>query len=476
MNDYYEARLLVGKCVRQVAEHKARCCSSSSAQMRACWTFEAYSIESHGQCGDQQRCKHVLNSEKALLNRTELAKLQAMLAELRVDLVRGGLVSSQFCSKMARQKLESYMQQFVERFRHASRQETPTHDAYALINAELRQLVDILFYFDRKHAKVSRSSSAAAAAQSSNPLSSATIAESASSDAEQDRDGGGGAKKPTDGDTDDTDLDQPDDVFKSDVLEWLRYFATLLLDESERRRRAALVRCSPPLPPPQLVAATAAFHFDNVFYLLQHLLRSPQLHAISLATCLHVPLLFDPTTTTSTSTPQTHVDALALHSSSSDALVHLYFDSYLKIVAAFAYDVKMRWQFLNGVTSAASSAEWLKSKASASYNKQQQQQQQVSNAVADQPWQFIDLEGDVENADGLLVEMAEDDLIKLYAQLPFRAIFAFLWSYLEHQTTPSSAATSSSGGSGAGGGGPDYQESFRKRYVAMKVQFIFSNM
>lgn len=73
VRDYYEARRLVGKCQRHIGEFKQRVIVGN---LRKIWSFEKYTIESYGVCGDQQRCKHELTSEKAYLNKIELAKLQ----------------------------------------------------------------------------------------------------------------------------------------------------------------------------------------------------------------------------------------------------------------------------------------------------------------------------------------------------------------------------------------------------------------
>lgn len=73
VRDYYEARRLVVKCQKHMGEFKQRVVV---ANMKKIWSFEKYTIESFGVCGDQQRCKHELTSEKAYLNKIELGKLQ----------------------------------------------------------------------------------------------------------------------------------------------------------------------------------------------------------------------------------------------------------------------------------------------------------------------------------------------------------------------------------------------------------------
>ena len=152
LKDYYEARLLVKKCARHTNDFKWQCLTN---QMRAIWAFEKYTIESNAVCGDQQQVKHELTSEKAFLNKLELNKLQQMLYELRLNLVKSGLVSSQFCSKLARFKVESYLHDFLNRIRNFDFIRQEQHMKLAALNNELKVLVDILFYFNRKQAKPS---------------------------------------------------------------------------------------------------------------------------------------------------------------------------------------------------------------------------------------------------------------------------------------------------------------------------------
>lgn len=133
-------------------EFKWQCLTN---QMRAIWSFEKYTIESTATCGDQQQVKHELTSEKAYLNKIELAKLQSMLSELRLNLIKSGLVSSQFCSKLARVKLESYIHDFLIRIRNFDYKKPDQIMKFVAVNSELKMLIDILFYFNRKHAKPS---------------------------------------------------------------------------------------------------------------------------------------------------------------------------------------------------------------------------------------------------------------------------------------------------------------------------------
>ena len=58
----------------------------------------------------------------------------------------------------------------------------------------------------------------------------------------------------------------------------------------------------------------------------------------------------------------------------------------------------------------------------------------------------------------MLIDLSEDDLVKLYYQIPFNAIFSFLWSYLSFQSELKNAKTAST-----------ESGDFRTRYVAMKI-------
>lgn len=75
VRDYYEARRLVVKLQKHISEFKRNVLAGN---MRKVWAFEKYTIESFGTCGDQQRVKHELTSEKAYLNKIELSKLQVL--------------------------------------------------------------------------------------------------------------------------------------------------------------------------------------------------------------------------------------------------------------------------------------------------------------------------------------------------------------------------------------------------------------
>ena len=83
---------------------------------------------------------------------------------------------------------------------------------------------------------------------------------------------------------------------------------------------------------------------------------------------------------------------LNLNASQSDPLVNMYFDFYLKCLASFSYEIKYRRHFLF-VNSKTIPKRSLSSEEGAS-------------------WQLIDLEGDVESVESVLVDISEDDLVR----------------------------------------------------------------
>jgi len=75
-----------------------------------------------------------------------------MLYDLRLNLIKNGLISSQFCSKLARNKIESYLHNFLFRIKQFdSRLEQ--QQMFLNINTDLKVVIDILFFFYRKQAK-----------------------------------------------------------------------------------------------------------------------------------------------------------------------------------------------------------------------------------------------------------------------------------------------------------------------------------
>ena len=150
---------------------------------------------------------------------------------------------------------------------------------------------------------------------------------------------------------------------------------------------------------------------------------------------------------------------LSLNTSQSDPLVNMYFDFYLRLFASFSYDIKYRRQFL-----------FVNSKAGAKLNssKMNTQKNGMGDVETDESnWQLIDLDGDLETIESVLVEISEDDLIKLYYQIPFNNIYSFLWFYLKNQASETQAiSTGSSSKLESSRGDP---VDFRVRYVSMKI-------
>lgn len=95
-------------------------------------------------------CKSL--GEKAYLNKTELNKFQSMLYDLRLNLIKNGLISSQFCSKLARNKIESYLHNFLFRIKQFDFK-LDQQKTFLNINTDLQVVIDILFFFYRKQAK-----------------------------------------------------------------------------------------------------------------------------------------------------------------------------------------------------------------------------------------------------------------------------------------------------------------------------------
>ena len=526
LRDYYEARSLVCKCMRYVNAFKWECIAN---QMRKIWSFEKYTIESFGQCGDQQRVKHELTSEKAYFNKAHLDKLQTMLYELRFNLVKCGLVSSQFCSKLARSKLESYLHDFLIQLMRSNEKSAPpsadkspptppreqlSFEAYSSLNSELRVLIDILFHFHRRQNKPSMSSkvktvTSPSLAEGEGPAAAAAASRPKTDDQQQydnelivDQLGENYEQQSNafstslDDETDET-IIQNDQVFKRDVQEWLKVLISLLLYNTERQRRLSLINLnskSTPMatksrqsPSQSQANGTSAsttlsyqwanLHFDNIFFCLEHLLRSPDSYISSVSFLFQYPLLlftdnqpgqeegsFGHHGSTSQAAVVSFMHQLNFNSSQSDPLVNFYLDFYLKLFAIFAHDVKQRKQFL-----------FLSSSASVSSDPDTTGQHSFSLGLGDGApssssgganWQLVDLDGDLESLEQMLVEISEDDLVKLYYQIPVNALLDFLWQYLKFQNTDSSFSSSSK--SSPGGLQQDGAE-FRKRYVALKV-------
>jgi hypothetical protein len=485
LKDYYEARQLVNKCLRHMNEFKWEYIAN---QMRTIWTFEKYTIESSGQCGDQQNCKHELTSEKAYLNKLELTKLQTMLFELRFNLIKSGLISSQFCSKLAKVKIDSYLHDFLVKvkkndYKTGSQSSNISFDA---VNKELRLLVDILFYFTRKHSKPSLK------IIDKNKNHSKSLFTSANSNLYYEADDSvpvenvqNGNEKKDDNLNDEEENEQSDELFKINLQEWFKVIACLLLNQTEIVRSNFLLSLSNQSngmssSRNNIQATLNSFtqfsnlHFENVFFVLQHLLRSPEGYSNSFSYLFQVPLILNQVDLdTFYSNPHNLngyvlnlFKSLNLNSSQSDPLVNMYFDFYLKLFASFSYDVKYRRQFLfvNSKSAFKPAVEIVNSET------------EGSNSITSN-WQLVDLEGDLESIESVMIEISEDDLIKLYYQIPLYNIYSFLWCYLNNQAIKLPNDRTNGAKMSSNGDMMDMDSSklasdgteFRKRYVAMKI-------
>ena len=187
----------------------------------------------------------------------------------------------------------------------------------------------------------------------------------------------------------------------------------------------------------QLFISFSNLHFENIYFLLQHLLRSPDSYPTKFCYLLQIPII------------ELSAKKLSLNTSQSDSLVNMHFDFYLKLFASFSYDIKYRRQFLF-VNSKFTLTKSLSSDL-------------ASSKKEECNWEIIDLDGDLETAESVLVEISEDDLIKLYYQIPFNSIYAFLWNYLKNQSSQTNTNASSSSSNN------ESRVEFRVSYVAMKI-------
>ncbi len=251
-----------------------------------------------------------------------------------------------------------------------------------------------------------------------------------------------------------------------------------------------------------LIFQYSNIHFENVYYLLQHYLHSPDTYATNFSYLLQVPLFLVDTNafnsikhqldtililnSTSDSnkqnnqqsvnkTQQQHYNLfqnLNLNSSQSDLLVKIYFDFYLKLFALFSYQVKYRKEFLFiNFDQAQKFENFMKLETDDSLT--------TATTTAKNNWELIDQDGDAESLEQTLIDISEDDLIKLYYQIPFNSIFSFLWAYLSFQLADNSNPTTSSNS-----GNNKKQKlketnsgnEFRKRYVIMKILSFLDNL
>lgn len=252
-----------------------------------------------------------------------------------------------------------------------------------------------------------------------------------------------------------------------------------------------------------LIFQYSNIHFENVYYLLQHYLHSPDTYATNFSYLLQVPLFLVDTNafnsikhqldtilkinSTSDSnkqnnqqqqhqsvnkTQQQHYNLfqnLNLNSSQSDLLVKIYFDFYLKLFALFSYQVKYRKQFLFINFDQAQKFE--------NFMKLETDDSLTTTTTAKNNWELIDQDGDAESLEQTLIDISEDDLIKLYYQIPFNSIFSFLWAYLSFQIADNSTpTTTNSGNKKQKLKETNSGDEFRKRYVIMKILSFLDNL
>ena len=242
------------------------------------------------------------------------------------------------------------------------------------------------------------------------------------------------------------------------IEEWFKVLSCLLLNQSELYRSNLLEKLNDSniSSNQQLFFSFSNLHFDNIFFILQHLLRSPESYPTKFSYLLQLPLIF------SNESNQLNIfKNLNLNTSQSDPLVNMYFDFYLKLFASFSYDIKYRRQFLFVNSKAGLKSSVLKKTSTDSVDGSG-----VGVDTDESNWQLIDLDGDLESVESVLIEISEDDLIKLYYQLPFNNIYSFLWFYLKNQTNETPIMPNSSSKLEHIGGD---RVDFRVRYVTMKI-------
>ena len=167
---------------------------------------------------------------------------------------------------------------------------------------------------------------------------------------------------------------------------------------------------------------------------------------------------------------------LSMETFKSDQLVNFYFDFYLRVFASFSYSIKYRREFLffsekfmkNTRSNLSSTDPELDSAAGATSTTS-------PTKSAGNNWEFVNLEGDLESIESVMVEISEDDLIKLYYQMPLNRLFTFLWSYLEYQETASSTIAHQKNTQTFAKNQPtsamniNQSSEFRFNYVSMKI-------
>jgi hypothetical protein len=237
-----------------------------------------------------------------------------------------------------------------------------------------------------------------------------------------------------------------DSLFKNDVTDWIKTLCALFLNHSEHHRYEAVLRNS--IDSVAIITEYSTLHFENILFVLQHLLRTPE--ALKFSHLIQLPVLVDSATT---DTSLLLMRQLSMDTFRSDQLINLYFDFYLRALAAFSHPIKHRREFLffndkflkdtkNNLSSSHNNTKEdedqygelnLDSMVGTASSVAQQQQQQAGGNSSNAHWEFVNLEGDLESIESVMIEISEDDLIKLYYQMPLNKLYAFLWAYLEFQ-------------------------------------------
>lgn len=273
------------------------------------------------------------------------------LYELRFNLVKNGLISSLFCSKLAKFKIESYLSEFLNTFKSSNNPQTNS--------ADLQILLDILFFFYRKHNQVMIQ------IPNGNDKSNENLGKNIGTDeilsSNNDPYEDASFMSVTENETKIVDLikeedDECDRMLYIDLAVWIKSISTLFLNHTDLYRQNTN----------QSSFTTASLlHFDNCYFMIEHLLRVPN--------CNQFAYLFQyPIISIDTMIEKQKIE---LNSSKSDPIINLYFDGYLRLLAPFSRTIKKRdaFMFMNS-----SRIESLKSHM---------------NKQSDKAWQFIDLEG-----------------------------------------------------------------------------------
>lgn len=289
--------------------------------------------------------------------------------EMRFNLIKNGVISTLFCSKLAKFKIESYLNEFMQRFKR-------THDIQ-INSSELQIIIDILFYFYRRHTRVDGvhvpgSITTATTTNATNDAANNMASSYYDPDDDSQSNSGGDDENNTlnmdannghgnslgvesSCDQNDDDDSSCDSMLRADLAGWIKTLACLLVNHTDAHRAGASAAN---------FAAASLVHFENVHFILEHLLRVPDCGQLS--SLYQLPML-----------PASFVSRqkIELNSSKSDPIINLYFDGYMRLIVPFSRPIKQRdaFMFLN------------KSRIEA-FRKRM-------NKQGDKCWQFVDLEG-----------------------------------------------------------------------------------